>query len=215
MEVNDIREKIVASAQKKMSEVGIRSVSIDDICHELGMSKKTFYVYFATKDELIAAILTVHYEEVRAGMQCFLDTCKSMWDGIQRMTEQMLAMPDVRQFPPFIYDLNKYYPALAKDYNAQIFSLNKHVLQQILERCVEEGIFRKELDVEMAAQMLARLHDNMVRTSIEQEDNGVPFRKRTDFTMDVLLRGMFSKEGTMRYEELLRRISIENKQNKK
>lgn len=209
METNEIREKIVSSAQQKMGEVGIRSVSIDDICRELGMSKKTFYVYFATKDELIAAILEAHYEEVRAGMQNFLDTCKSMWAGIQKFAEQMMAMPNVRQFPPFIYDLNKYYPALAKDYNARILALNKRMLQQILERCVQEGIFRKELDVEMAARMLARLHDNMVHAGIEQVDGGVPFRKLLDFTMDVLLRGMFSKEGVARYEELLQRISIE------
>ena len=210
METNDIREKIVASAQKKMTEVGIRSVSIDDICHEMGMSKKTFYVYFATKDELIAAILTVHYEEVRAGMQNFLDTCKTMWDGIQKVTEKMMAMSGVMQFPPFIYDLNKYYPTLAKDYNAQILDLNKRMMQKILERCVQEGIFRKELDVEMAARMLARLHDNMVHASIEQQDSGVPFRKLSDFTLDVLLRGMLSKEGMVRYEEMVERLRVKN-----
>lgn len=206
METNDIREKIISSAQKKMGEVGIRSVSIDDICRELGMSKKTFYVYFATKDELIAAILTAHYEDVRAGIQNFIDTCKSMWDGIQIIAEQMMAMPDVRQFPPFIYDLNKYYPTLAKDYNARILALNERMLQRILERCVQEGIFRQELDVMMAARMLAQLHDNMVQAGIEQADDAVSFRKLSDFTLDVLLRGMFSKDGLGKYEELLQNV---------
>ena len=206
---NETREKIVQLAQKKMGEVGIRSVSIDDICRELGMSKKTFYVYFETKDELIKAILVAHYEDVRAGMLNFLASCTSMWDGIQKAAEKMMTMPDVRQFPPFIYDLNKYYPLLAKDYNAQILALNKQVLQRIVERCVEEGIFRKELDVEMAASMLARLHDNVVQASVEQADGGVSFRKLSDFTLDVLLRGMFSAEGIQRYEELLRKVKRE------
>ena len=206
---NELREKIVQLAQKKMGEVGIRSVSIDDICRELGMSKKTFYVYFATKDDLIIAILEAHYEEVRARMLNFLETCTSMWDGIQIAAEKMMAVPDVRQFPPFIYDLNKYYPLLAKDYNARILELNKKVLQRIVERCVQEGIFRKELDVEMAASMLARLHDNVVQTGVEQTDGGVSFRKLSDFTLDVLLRGMFSAEGMKRYEELLRKVKIE------
>ena len=55
--MNDVREDILQVAIKRMQQVGIRSVSIDDICHELGMSKKTFYVYFASKDDLVQAIL--------------------------------------------------------------------------------------------------------------------------------------------------------------
>ena len=207
--VNETREKIVQLAQKKMGEVGIRSVSIDDICHELGMSKKTFYVYFETKDELIKAILVAHYEEVRASMLKFLESCKSMWDSISAAAEKMMTTSDVRQFPPFIYDLNKYYPALAKDYNAQILALNKRVLQRIVERCVEEGIFRKDLDAEMAARMLARLHDNVVQAGIEQTDGGESFKKLSDFTLDVLLRGMFSEEGMRRYEAVIAKVKGE------
>lgn len=207
MEQNkEIREKILSTAQQKMMEVGIRSVSIDDICHELGMSKKTFYVYFATKDDLIEAILDYHYDEVHACMHKMLESWSSMWDALRMGAEYMAQMPDVRQFPPFIYDLNKYYPALAKDYNARILALNKRMMQRIVGRCVEEGIFRKELDVEMAARMLARLHDNVVHAGVEQQDGGVPFHKLSDFTLDVLLRGMFSREGLERYEELIEKV---------
>ena len=209
METNEIREKILIVAQKKMGEVGIRSVSIDDICRELGMSKKTFYVYFASKDDLIVAILDYHYEEVRMRMQSFIDSQKSMWDAIRIGAEYMVDNKDVRKFPPFIYDLNKYFPVLAKDYNARILALNKQMMQRIVERCVAEGIFRAELDVELAANMLARLHDNVVHAGIEQEDGGVPFRKLSDFTLDVLLRGMLSRTGWDKYEELLRKVKGE------
>ena len=206
METNEIREKIIASAQQKMGEVGIRSVSIDDICHELGMSKKTFYVYFGTKDDLIQAILDYHYEEVRSGMQSFLDSCANMWDGIRRGAEKMAAMPDVRQLPPFIYDLNKYYPALAKNYNARILALNERLMKRIVERSIDEGIFRKDVDVNLAAMMLARLHNNAVNAGLEGDGKGVPFTRLSDYTLDVVLRGLFSAEGTRRYEELMQNV---------
>ena len=210
METNEIREKIIASAQQKMGEVGIRSVSIDDICHELGMSKKTFYVYFGTKDDLIQAILDYHYEEVRSGMQSFLDSCANMWDGIRRGAEKMAAMPDVRQLPPFIYELNKYYPALAKNYNARILALNERLMKRIVERSIEEGIFRKDVDVNLAAMMLARLHNNAVNAGLEGDGKGVPFTRLADFTLDVVLRGLFSAEGTRRYEELMQNVKRQN-----
>ena len=49
----DQKNNIIKTAGEMFFRLGIRSVSIDDICREFGMSKKTFYVYFASKDELI------------------------------------------------------------------------------------------------------------------------------------------------------------------
>ena len=210
METNDLREKIITTAQQKMVEVGIRSVSIDDICHDLGMSKKTFYVYFSSKDDLIVAILDAHYEEVHARMRTFIDSHQSMWDVIRLGAEYLAGKRGEHKFPPFIYDLNKYYPALAKDYNARILSLNKQMMQRVVARCVEEQIFRSDLNVELAALMLARLHDNVVHAGIEQKDSGVPFKKLSDFTLDVLLRGMLSRNGLDKYEKLLKEVKLNN-----
>lgn len=208
METNDIREKIITTAQQKMVEVGIRSVSIDDICHELGMSKKTFYVYFGSKDDLIVAILDAHYEEVRVRTQSFIDSKQSMWDVIRIGAEYLAGNRGEHKFPPFIYDLNKYYTALAKQYNARIFALNRQIMQSVVERCLSEQIFRAELNVELAALMLARLHDNVVHAGIEQGDGGAPFRQLPDFTLDVVLRGMFSREGLNKYEQLLKEVKL-------
>lgn len=60
----NVRENILQVAIKRMQQVGIRRVSVDDICHELGMSKKTFYVYFPSKDDLVQAILHKHEQKV-------------------------------------------------------------------------------------------------------------------------------------------------------
>ena len=54
--------------------LGIRSVSIDDICHELGMSKKTFYVYFASKDELVEQLLQANIDYMASKMEGLLKT---------------------------------------------------------------------------------------------------------------------------------------------
>ena len=56
----DIKGEILQRAILRMQQVGIRSVSVDDLCHEMGISKKTFYVYFPSKDDLVSEILQVH-----------------------------------------------------------------------------------------------------------------------------------------------------------
>jgi AcrR family transcriptional regulator len=60
----DVKDEILKIAIARMQRVGIRSVSVDDICHEMGISNKTFYVYFASKDDLVYAILHEHEEKV-------------------------------------------------------------------------------------------------------------------------------------------------------
>ena len=55
--MDEQRNKIIDLALERFKQYGIRSVSIDDLCHELGMSKKTFYVYFKQKDELVQDVL--------------------------------------------------------------------------------------------------------------------------------------------------------------
>ncbi len=53
----EIRDRIKEKAEELYMKYGIRSVSMDDIAAQLGMSKKTIYQYFADKDELVDAVV--------------------------------------------------------------------------------------------------------------------------------------------------------------
>jgi len=59
--MKNTEEVILQKSLDLFIEFGIRNVSIDTICNELRISKKTFYSYFKQKEELVDAILT--YEE--------------------------------------------------------------------------------------------------------------------------------------------------------
>ena len=63
---------IIKKAGELFFRLGIRSVSIDDICRELGMSKKTFYVYFASKDEMIEQMLQANLNNMADKMNGLL-----------------------------------------------------------------------------------------------------------------------------------------------
>jgi AcrR family transcriptional regulator len=51
------RDRIQEKANEMFMRYGIRSVSMDDIAGQLGMSKKTLYQYFSDKDELVDAVM--------------------------------------------------------------------------------------------------------------------------------------------------------------
>jgi len=57
-------ERILAAADKLFYEQGIRAVGVDTIAAEAGVSKRTLYNYYRTKDDLIAAYLTGRFRQI-------------------------------------------------------------------------------------------------------------------------------------------------------
>src|SRR5205809_6254047 len=59
------KERITEKAHELFMRYGVRSVSMDDIAAQLGMSKKTLYQYYTDKEELVDAVLSSFLENNR------------------------------------------------------------------------------------------------------------------------------------------------------
>ncbi len=55
--------RILAAADKLFYAQGVRGVGVDAVAAEAGVSKRTLYNYYRTKDELIAAYLTSRFRQ--------------------------------------------------------------------------------------------------------------------------------------------------------
>ena len=60
----DVKKRILGKSEEMFMQFGIRSVSMDDIANNLGMSKKTLYQYFADKDELVDGVIEGHITKI-------------------------------------------------------------------------------------------------------------------------------------------------------
>ena len=193
--MNDVREDILQLAIKRMQQVGIRSVSVDDICHELGMSKKTFYVYFPSKDDLVQAILHKHEQKVAHDLDNALAK-RSITQVIVEWTKiaQSTQKKDLKT-PAMMYDLEKYYPQLFAAHKKVMRQTAEKILVQFLGKGVSEGIFRVEIDVDVVAMMFLdmqyRLLDLMTGGQMTKEEVHRIGHQR----MDILMRGILTHEG--------------------
>lgn len=199
--MNDVREDILQLAIKRMQQVGIRSVSVDDICHELGMSKKTFYVYFPSKDDLVQAILHKHEQKVAHDLDNALSK-RTITQVIVEWTKiaQSTQKKDLKT-PAMMYDLEKYYPQLSAAHKKVMRQTAENILVQFLEKGVNEGIFRAEIDVDVVAMMfldmLYRLLDLITGGQMTKEEVHRIGRQR----MDIMMRGILSESGLVRLRE--------------
>ena len=199
-----IKDDILKVAVGRMQQVGIRSVSIDDICHELGISKKTFYIYFPSKDEMVASILHIHENKVaheleQAMQKRSIVQCITEWSKIAKHTEKSMV-----KTPPMIYDLEKYYPQLFAAHKKVMRQTTEKILVRFLEKGVSEGIFRAELDVDVVAMMFLdmqyRLLDLITGGQMTKEEVHRIGHQR----MDILMRGILTHEG---FETLKKQVN--------
>ena len=193
--MNDQRIHIIKTAGELFFRLGIRSVSIDDICRELGMSKKTFYVYFESKDALIEQMLQANIDYMSGKMKNLLELRDFRQLVKVFLKRQEAEKNDVRRVPQLVYDLKKYYPRLFADFQIKCFETQKKYIMQYLEQGVAQGLVRANLNIELTAVLLAKIHSDAIRDFEIIEGHNHNMHQLAHTAMDVFVRGVLSEEG--------------------
>lgn len=198
-----IKNKIITFASEQMERLGIRSVSVDDICHEFGISKKTFYVHFATKDSLLEAIIRLHEQQMAENLE-YIVKKKTVLQAISSWhTIAKQAKKSTDQKPPLIHDLQKYYPELFKAHEKSVRQIMVNFLVRFLQKGIDECIFRQEINIEMTASLFVDMHKALMVRADKQKMTLTQIRQEGKHNMDILLRGIFTLEGLNTLETLL------------
>ena len=132
--------------------IGIRSVSMDDIARELGISKKTLYQTVENKEELVHLVLE---EDTRQDLCIMTDNRHEAADAIDEfLRNSRYFIREMRKVSPTaMHDLRKYYPDIwHNQVKAHQQEFHKGVRANI-ERGMEEGLYRHDIDAEVIANL--------------------------------------------------------------
>jgi AcrR family transcriptional regulator len=148
----ETKDRILTRAAALFLRNGIKSVSMDDIATDLGMSKKTLYKTFTNKDEIVQGVMSTHLCQVQ-------DECAQVASHTADAVQEMLtisAWAD-QQFsnvhPSIFYDLKKYHPTAWELFRAHKSGFILEQITRNLRRGMAEGLFRADLDVEVLARL--------------------------------------------------------------
>lgn len=206
------KENIIRVAREKIGVAGLRSVSIDDICRELGMSKKTFYVYFKTKDELLDALLRLHEASIQESIAAKTKG-KSLLTIVTNYQSLLRNINDVRQVPVVLYDLKKYYPQQLTAHLQRLRLINQEITARFLHQGIEEGLIREHLDVDATARVLASMHQIMI-DKLSEAQNHPTILSDTKLAMDIFFRGLLSDAGLEQVKTAMAKNSKTDNRNK-
>ncbi|MFZ9694535.1 MAG: TetR/AcrR family transcriptional regulator [Chitinophagaceae bacterium] len=204
----ELRERILNKAEEVFLRYGIRSVSMDDLATQLGMSKKTLYQAFTEKDELILEIVKIYTERSRKDCESVRAISK---DAIhENLLTMQRVMEDLSNMNPVVlYDLQKFHH---KAYEAFLDYKNNYLLQFIqenLERGIQEKLFRDDFDKEIISRY--RLESMMIPFNIGLfPPSQFNFVKTHQLITENFIYGLVTKEGFQLLEHYKQEIQKTN-----
>ena len=166
---------------------------MDDIARHLSMSKKTLYQYFKDKDDLVTTCMKVYMEQEK---EEFKSIEKLSVDALQEMALFTRCMRKNMKdtSAAMLFDLQKYHPNAWKVWTDFKNEFTKNYIVRNLERGIEEGLFRKEIDPETMAilrvEQVEMAFDDRVYPSSKFD-----FRQIQMAFFDHFVHGLVTDEG--------------------
>jgi TetR/AcrR family transcriptional regulator, cholesterol catabolism regulator len=194
MEVKDqVKERILVKADELFSRYGIRSVSMDDIAGQLGISKKTLYQYFSEKEELVGAVFGGILEGNR------VECTKNKKKADNAVHEIFLAFDMIQSLfanmnPAVLFDLEKYHPGVFKKVHEHKHGFMYHMIRDNLEKGVKEELYRDEIDIDILTRF--RIESIMLPFNSEAfPENRTMLVKIEHEILDHFLYGICTPKG--------------------
>ncbi len=151
----DLKKKILAGAELMFLRNGFKSVTMDDIARELGMSKKTLYQFVDNKADLVGQVLQNHGEEEIAAIAAIRSHADNAIDEILAIAKY--AIQFLRKMGPgLMYDLQKYYRKSWEIVNEMHEEHIYKVIKSNIEWGIADGLYRSDFNIDVIAKLYVR-----------------------------------------------------------
>jgi AcrR family transcriptional regulator len=202
--MNEEFQFIIERVSQLYQQYGIKSVTMDDVAHELGMSKKTLYKYFSNKDDLVSRFVDHLVDERKCNVNNILNKDHNAIEELFQVNEQVIQM--LKNYNPSTeYDLKKYYP---QHYDKVRELRRTNMYQAVIDNIRKgkrEGLFRKNLNEDI----IARVHVSRIENSFANEMFTIDELTSREFVTEMMeyhIRGIASTKGIEFFERKLKEI---------
>lgn len=199
MEIEVKKTKILEDADKIFSKYGIKSVTMDDLAREMGVSKKTIYQFFEDKDDLVKQVMTCGMESHKCEIKNVLEkNLNAIDESLEIFKLVMTDMKDISH--NVMYDLKKYHPETYKIFEHFKNHEMIQVINSNLHKGIKEGYYREDIDLEI----IGRAYSVMITTVFENADYFGTKYSTGDIYKQVFkyhISGIASKKGRKYLEE--------------
>ena len=185
------KEQVMTTALDLFSQYGIKSVSMDDIARNMGISKRTIYEFFEDKETLLQEAIKFYNNSMRSTLNELEKGPYTALDVFILFYEEFMKHP--RWYNKKYYDDLKRYPKAVEQVEKDKADFTKKSIK-LLNRGAKEGVFQEDVNIEIWA-LLAKEQMKMIRPSKTFLNYSVAEVFQT--VLFTFLRGICTERGFM------------------
>jgi len=197
-----MKQKIIEKANDMFLSFGFKSVTMDDLASEMGISKKTIYANFKNKTKLVEATTDHLFCIISDGIDAILEEGKEPIEELFAIKAfVMYHLKDEKTSPQ--YQLQKYYPKIHNNLKVKQFETMQECVKENLERGIKKGVFRDTIDIEI----ISRLYFMGMIGIKDQEmfpNQSFPVSKLMTDYLEYHVRGITTEKGLKILKNLLK-----------
>ena len=201
-----MKKKIVDQSIQLFLQYGFKSVTMDDIAKHMGVSKKTIYVHFPTKDQLVEQSALNHLDGIIKRINVISKQSKDPIIELYQIKKEALNHLSSEKNSPQ-YQLQKYYPSLYSKLKEKEFSALSGLFSNSIQEGIQTGIFRKDIDVDF----VVRIFFNGIRGITNIKLFPIEIYKIEDLLLNFSeyhLRALCTHEGIIKLENYKKEMDL-------
>ena len=132
--------------------LGFKSITMDDLAHELGITKKTIYSHFKNKTDLVQQSAMSMTDFITCGIDDIVALQKNPIEELYEIKRfVMVHLKDEKSSP--LYQLQKYYPKIYSEMRENQYCKMKTCVVDNIQRGLDQGFYRENLNVEFISRI--------------------------------------------------------------
>ena len=188
------RQRIVDAARVHFFNHGFRSVTMDDLAEELGISKKTLYTHFPGKFDLLEAVLADKLtgvemtlrEVTRAHPNDFSATLRELLAGTRRELDEIK--------PPFVRDMRQKAPHVFKLIERRRAAVIQRYFGELFVDGQRAGMVRTDVPAKLMIEILLAVVQSIMNPP-KMEELGMMPKEGFAGILKIVLEGALTAKG--------------------
>jgi AcrR family transcriptional regulator len=199
---NPIAQRIVTAARRHFFAHGFRSVTMDDLAEELGVSKKTLYAHFPRKIELLEAVLADKFTGVEAKLT---EISRAHPHDFRTALHELLAnmrreLDEIK--PPFVRDMRQKAPHVFKTVERRRAALIERFFGKLFIEGQRTGMVRKDVPAKLMIEILLAMVQAIMNPP-KMEELGMMPKEGFAGILKIVLEGALTGKGR-KHESVVR-----------
>ena len=188
-----MKEKIITKSTELFLTLGFKSVTMDDIANEMGISKKTIYLHYSNKNKLVEQVTFNLFNIICDDIDHVCENSNNPIEELYDIKKLVMSHLKNEKVSPQ-YQLKKYYPGIYAQLKLKEFEVMHDSVKESLTKGKEMKLFRSDIDVDFISRMYFNGMTG-IKDSVIFPNNLFTVEYLTESYLEYHLRAIVTEQG--------------------